>query len=55
MPANSKLQLSPDQMRELGYRVIDQLVDHFERLPEKRVTQIGTRAELRRSGSPGMC
>lgn len=46
MPTNSRLQLTPDQMREFGYRVIDQLVDHFEHLPEKRATQIGTRAEL---------
>ena len=33
-------------MRELGYRVIEQLTEHFEQLPDKRVTQIGSRPEL---------
>jgi glutamate/tyrosine decarboxylase-like PLP-dependent enzyme len=46
IPNSNKLQLSSDQMRELGYRVIDQLVEHFAQLPHKRVTQIGARAEL---------
>lgn len=46
MSINSHLQLSPEQMRDLGYRVIDELVAHHEQLPQKRTTQIGTRAEL---------
>ena len=31
------LQLSRDVMRQLGYRVVDHLVDHFEQLPEQSV------------------
>ncbi len=49
MSINNKLQLSPEAMRELGHRVIDQLTEHFRQLPDKRVTQIGARAELEAS------
>ena len=44
---NDKLELSPAQMRELGYRVVDLIVDHFSRLPEKPVGRKGDPAVLR--------
>ena len=43
---NHQLQLSPEEMRAIGYRVIDQLVDHFAELPDKSVTRIASRAEM---------
>ncbi len=44
---NDKLELSPAEMRELGYRVVDLIVDHFSRLPEKPVGRKGDPAALR--------
>src|SRR5687767_14991284 len=41
-----RLELTPEEMRRLGYRVIDALVEHWTKLPEKRVTGLGGRAEL---------
>lgn len=41
-----KLQLSVEQMRKLGYRVIDMLVDHFDALPNKRVTKKASRRAI---------
>ncbi len=46
MPIDSKLQLSKDEMRQLGYRVVDQLVEHFENLASKPVMRVSPRAEL---------
>ncbi len=46
MPVNSKLQLSADEMRRLGYRVVDQIVEHFETLADKPVTRVTPRIEL---------
>jgi uncharacterized protein with von Willebrand factor type A (vWA) domain len=40
------LQLSREQMKTLGYRVIDQIVDHYTSLPGKRVTRIASRSDL---------
>ncbi len=40
------LQLSPEAMRRLGYRVVDQLVDHFMTLPDMPVTRTATRTSL---------
>jgi len=40
------LQLSADEMRALGYQVIDLLVDHFLCLRDQPVTRKGSRAEL---------
>ena len=42
----SKLDLSPEEMRTLGYQVIDHLVAHYSGLPEKRVARIGSRSDL---------
>lgn len=44
---NDKLELSPAEMRQLGYRVVDLIADHFSRLPEKPVGRKGDPAELR--------
>lgn len=46
MPNNSSLQLSADEMRQLGYRVVDQLVEHFETLNNKPVMLVSPRTEL---------
>jgi aromatic-L-amino-acid/L-tryptophan decarboxylase len=46
MSVDPELQLSSAEMRRLGYRVIDQLVEHFEQLPQKPTTQLTLRAEL---------
>lgn len=42
----SRLSLSPEEMRALGYRVIDMLVAHFQELPNKPVTRKGKRHDL---------
>jgi aromatic-L-amino-acid/L-tryptophan decarboxylase len=34
---NPKLEFSPDRMRQIGYRVVDRLVDHLATLPEQPV------------------
>ncbi len=44
--SDGALRLSGEEMRELGYRVIDTLVEHFEELPDKPVTRRAGRAEL---------
>src|SRR5215510_4706383 len=46
MPIDSKLQLSGDEMRSLGYRIVDQIVDHFETLSGKPVMRVTPRVEL---------
>lgn len=38
--------LTPDQMRALGYRVVDAIVEHFEKLPDKPPSRRRTRAAL---------
>ncbi len=46
MQNNDTLSLSPEDMRALGYRVINMLVEHFEELPGKPVTRKADRATL---------
>jgi aromatic-L-amino-acid/L-tryptophan decarboxylase len=46
MLINSKLELSPAEMRRLGYQAIDEIVAHFEQLNDKPAIRVGTRAEL---------
>ena len=46
MPIDSKLQLSPDEMRRLGYRIIDQIVEHYESLPELPTVKFSSRKTL---------
>src|SRR5579875_3559447 len=43
-----RLQLSKEDMRRLGYAVIDALVDHFEALPDGPVGRRAPREELER-------
>ncbi len=43
---NAKLQLTPEEMRSLGYRIVDQIVEHFETLASKPVMRVSPRAEL---------
>ncbi len=40
------LKLNRDEMRSLGYRVIDLIIEHFETLPDQSATQNLRRAEL---------
>ncbi len=43
---NQELSLTPEEMRSLGYKVIDMLVDHFESLPQKPVTRKSSPKDL---------
>jgi aromatic-L-amino-acid/L-tryptophan decarboxylase len=43
---SADLALSRDQMRELGYRAVDMVVEHFETLAERPVSRTATRASL---------
>ena len=45
MPLES-LSLDRQQMKSLGYRVVDMLIEHFEDLPEKPIGQKASRKEL---------
>jgi glutamate/tyrosine decarboxylase-like PLP-dependent enzyme len=42
----SRLELSAEEMRGLGYRIVDQIVEHFETLASKPVTHVSPRVEL---------
>lgn len=44
---NPRLEMSPAEMRALGYRVVDLIADHLARLPEKPVGTKGDPAILR--------
>ena len=41
------LSLPPDEMRRLGYRVVDRIVEHFETVGEHPPIRVGDAAELR--------
>ena len=41
------LSLPPEEMRRLGYRVVDRIVEHFERVGELPPIRVGDAAELR--------
>lgn len=43
---SNPLQLSKDEMRQLGYRVIDQIVEYYETVADKPVMNIAPRTEL---------
>ena len=47
-PGNERLELSPNEARKLGYRVVDLLVEHMERLGEMPVGRTAGREELDR-------
>ena len=42
----SKLELTSEEMRSLGYRIVDQIVEHFETLASKPVMRVSPRVEL---------
>jgi predicted lactoylglutathione lyase len=46
IPSDEVLQLSPEEMRALGHRVIDILVEHFETLRDKPVGHNAGRSTL---------
>src|SRR5262245_62559741 len=46
MPIDSKLQLSGDEMRSLGYRIVDQIAEYFETLASKPAMGVSPRVEL---------
>jgi aromatic-L-amino-acid/L-tryptophan decarboxylase len=41
-----RLELTSEEMRGLGYRIVDQIVEHFETLANKPVTRLSPRVEL---------
>lgn len=42
------LELSREEMQKMGYRIVDLLVDHFDKLPDKPVTSKASRTEMER-------
>lgn len=42
----ARITLTPERMRELGYRVVDRIVEHLTTLPDQSVTGRATREEL---------
>jgi glutamate/tyrosine decarboxylase-like PLP-dependent enzyme len=42
----SRLELTAEEMRGLGYRIVDQIVEHLETLASKPVTRVSPRVEL---------
>lgn len=43
---DGRLELSSEEMRDLGYKVVDMLVEHFEQLRKKPVTRKASRAAM---------
>jgi len=41
-----KLELTSEEMRSLGYRIVDQIIEHFETLASKPVMRVSPRVEL---------
>lgn len=46
MPLDRRIELSPEEMRELGYRVVDLAVEHFATLAEQPVAATASRAQM---------
>ena len=40
------LGMAPEEMRKLGYQVVETIIEHFERLRDKQVTRIADRRQL---------
>jgi aromatic-L-amino-acid/L-tryptophan decarboxylase len=52
-PARAPLTLDPEELRRLGHRVVDAIVDHWQALPDLPPIRTGDAAELRaRLGGP---
>ena len=47
------LAVDPDEMRRLGYWLVDQVVEHFEHVDAGPVVRVGARRTGHRSGRPG--
>jgi glutamate/tyrosine decarboxylase-like PLP-dependent enzyme len=46
MPLDNQLQLTREEMRDLGYRIVDRIVEHFDALASKPVMRVSPRTEL---------
>ena len=46
---SNKLQLSEDEMRQLGYKVVDQIVEYYQTVADKPVMRLSPRTELEAS------
>ncbi|MBW3569542.1 MAG: aminotransferase class V-fold PLP-dependent enzyme [Gemmatimonadetes bacterium] len=46
MPLDRRLELSPEEMRALGHRVVDLVVEHFSTLAEQPVAASASRAQM---------
>ncbi|WP_372365260.1 aspartate aminotransferase family protein [Candidatus Uabimicrobium sp. HlEnr_7] len=44
----SKLEFSPQEMKKMGYQVIDMIVDHWTNFPQKRAATTASRGEMRK-------
>ncbi|MBA4494513.1 pyridoxal phosphate-dependent decarboxylase family protein [Paenactinomyces guangxiensis] len=50
---NEKLHLTPEEMREMGYQVVDRIVNHICQLPDKPVTRNSSPSQLEKAlGEP---
>jgi aromatic-L-amino-acid/L-tryptophan decarboxylase len=43
---NRRLQLSREEMRDLGYQIVDMIIDHVESVPDKFATRTNNRPQL---------
>ncbi len=43
---NNQLKLSHNEMRQLGYCIVDRLIEHFETVESRPVLRVSSRAEL---------
>ncbi|MBN2910192.1 aminotransferase class V-fold PLP-dependent enzyme [Polycladomyces sp. WAk] len=46
---NEKLHFTPEEMRKMGYQVVDRIVDHLCQLPDKPVTRNSSPAQLEKA------
>src|SRR5262249_53394946 len=46
MEANRELKLSPEEMRGLGYRIVDHIIEHLETLANSPVMRVSPRIDL---------
>lgn len=45
-PNSPTLRLTADEMRRIGYRIIDEIVDHFDTVADKPAMKLSSRADL---------
>jgi len=46
---NEKLHFTPEEMRKMGYQVVDRIVDHLCQLPDKPVTRNSSPSQLEKA------